>query len=772
MRGRSSDQWSEFELTTKLGLEAIGYNVTRDVLLAGSQVDLYAERPHQLDVHRILVECKDHKGEISVEAVRQFAALVNACSTQARPVNGLMVSREGFTKQARAFAQEVNLSLLTLDGLLKLSFDPAPILSYITQSFERDDLQRVYVDLSCQAAETGKPTVYKPVEKFIDTFFATTKRPGIALLGNFGSGKTSLCKHYAYLLAKRWPTKGGEPFLPLYVDLRELQNLLDLETDLLRLLQRVYGATVTQQGWTLWLLNRPTLVLLDGFDEMASRMDKLEINRNVGQLAQFTIKYRAKLILTCRTHFFRTQIEEGALGNMLRLYVRDWGSAELVDYVSKSLPERTELSLKLIYSTYNLEELSRTPIFLNMITATIGDIGAVANKAKLYQVYTDRWIQNQDYRSKLSPDDKEQFMEELAFEMFSTGHTRIHHKVLPTKIKELLSVREWEALTALDSDIRTCSFLIRDPEGFYHFMHKSYMEFFVGFKLAKEMKTNKLANLAKRILSIEITGFFSNYFEGESDLLIRNLLGHSDPIVRANCALAIGCLCFSVDAFSALALSVRMDKSNIVRCHAVDALSSFKHKDATLELVKLAAEEGDFGVYCLKALGNSMEDSNVLDLCRNILLNPQNPDRVRIVLENITSSNSLALIDELTIFGKEGWWELDLEVAKGFVIAIQGMADLRLALLLKTIEKSPVVDTECFSLIEQVKYELKSRFRDEIEKEAIEYKAEGATRPKNTRRIRAKYSFLVDDEYFSKLLMRLYPEVAKRKTRKRKSKRG
>jgi Restriction endonuclease/NACHT domain len=499
-------EWTHFELITKVGLEALGYSVSRDMLIAGSQIDLYAESIHHLHVHRLIVECKDYIEEVGVEIVRRFTALVDAISTKSHPVGGLIVSKSGFTKTARAFAERVNILLLELDDLLKLTFDPYSIIPHVLEIFDGDDLRQVYVDLSCTHREGGVGSVYKPVEMFLDSFLSTTKRSGVALLGNFGSGKTSLCKHYAYILANRF-LKNNSSMLPIYINLRDLNNLLDLKRDMLKLLQTLYGAKVTPQGWDYWLLNKPTLFFLDGFDEMASRMDKIEIARNVSQLAVFTANTRTKILITCRTHFFKSEIEEQALGSLLRLYLRDWGAEELKEYVSKSLPFQVEPSLKVIHSTYNLEELSRTPIFLNMITATIGDVKGVVNQAKLYQVYTDGWIQIQDYRSKLSPFDKEMFMQELAFEMFITGQARIHHGGLPAKIKILFLVQDYEALNALDRDIRTCSFLIRDSEGLYYFIHKSFMEFFVAFKLAKEVKANKLEDFAKRNLTIEVAGF-------------------------------------------------------------------------------------------------------------------------------------------------------------------------------------------------------------------------------------------------------------------------
>lgn len=749
-------QWSDFEFVTKIGLEALGYTVIRDVQLAGSQVDLYAELPGELYVHRVVVECKDHAREIGIETVRQFHALIDSITSRAQPVTGLIVSRRGFTRTAKTFAESVNLMLFELDALLKLSFDPFTVITHISQTFDRDDLKSVYVELSCQVNEGIAGTIYKPVEQFLDTFLYTTKRSGVALLGNFGSGKTSLCKHYSYLMASRYNKTEQNCFLPIYINLRDVQNLYNLEQDILTILQTEYGAKVTPQGWNYWLLHRPTLLLLDGFDEMASRMDKIDINKNIAQLLSFSEKYCLKLILTCRTHFFKTEVEEQALGTMLRLYIRDWGTEELVDYVSKSLPSRTESSLETIRSTYNLEELSKTPIFLNMITATISEVKGVVSQSRLYQVYTDRWIQNQDYRSKLSPADKELFMEELAFEMFIIGQSRIHHVGLPGKIKELLRVQDYEALNALDRDIRTCSFLVRNSDGEYHFAHRSYMEFFVAFKLAKEMKANRLDNFSKRELSIEIAGFLANYFEDELEIIIRHLIGSEDSTIRANCSMILGCSGYSQEIFTALSLAIKTDKDQNVKYRAVDALSSFNEKESILELVSLTTEVGDFGGYCLRCLAPYLHDPDVLELSRRILLNPQDVLRTRIILENIERTKNRNLNKELLIFCHSKWWERDSEVTRTLISAIEVTEDLSLIMMLELIENSKTINHEIITFIKKIKHDLAVRYRSQIEKEAIGAKSEGLTRPRNEGRLRKKYGFLVDQERIGELMKGLY----------------
>jgi hypothetical protein len=252
--------------------------------------------------------------------------------------------------------------------------------------------------------------------------------------------------------------------------------------------------------------------------------------------------------------------------------------------------------------------------------------------------------------------------------------------------------------------------------------------------------------------------------------LIRYLLGHQDPIVRANCAMALGCSGYNIEISTALSLSIKTDKNNSVRFCAVDALSSYKHKGATQELIFLAQEEGDFGIYCLKSLVNIMDDSDVLQLCRNILLHPMDAARVRVVLENIERANCAELIQEVIIFVRSRWWERDWDITRALISSIQTIANLTLAKTLEMIEKSDVVNTDLTSFIEQTKHELGVRFRPDIERDARDHKEARTSYGKNEGKLRSKYGFLIDEGHLRKILGTLYPPPVVKKKRRIKGK--
>jgi hypothetical protein len=734
----------------------LGYQVKHDLLISGSQIDLYAEKGDFLFKHRLIVECKDHKNDIGVDELRNFSSIINTLTKPAKPFFGLFVASKGFTKTAKQFSKTSGINVLTFEELIGLSFNLDSIISGTIAQFECDELGKCYVDLSCQVTESGSGTIYKPVEKFLDGFFPVTKKPGVAILGNFGTGKTSLCKHYAYLLAKRINEGNSEFLLPIYINLRDLKNLFNIENDVYNILNTNYKAGITESGLIQWFFTGRTLLFLDGFDEMASKLDRVSINESLMSLSQFVSKYNVLIVLTCRTHFFKTQVEEKTLINFLKLYMCDWGKIELIDYINKSLPDNIEESLKKIESTYNLEELAKTPIFLNMISATISELGGSINQSKLYEFYTDKWIDNQDYRSSLLPEDKRLFMQELAFEMFSTGNPKIHYHDLPAKIKELFNIQDYQSINAVDKDIRTCSFLVRDHEGGYHYVHKSYMEFFVGYKIAKSVKEHSYEDLEKCALSFEVAGFFANYFDNDWSILIRLLLGNDSQICRSNCALALSCLNYNAQIQDALILSFKTDKSVNVKKYIIDGLEKFKKPEGKELILKASKDDSDLGNHCLNALASFLSEEDVAEYFQEILNVSRNEVKAKIVLDSISRKGVINFRTPILNFIHQNWWHGNNDIVRSLIDVLLIVADLDFAINIDSFFTKYPFSVEVKAIARQAEDELSIRFQSNVRESAEENKRRGLSYKKNEGKIRGFFKYLVKDDFLKSVLKSLY----------------
>ena len=307
----------------------------------------------------------------------------------------------------------------------------------------------------------------------------------------------------------------------------------------------------------------------------------------------------------------------------------------------------------MIKQTYNLEELAKTPLFLNMISESIESIGGSINQAKLYQVYTDRWIQSQDYRSLLLPDQKQTFMEELALVMFNNDILTIKHSEFPNIITKLLPNSLVESLKDLDAEIRTCTFLVRNTEGDYYFVHKSFMEFFIGLRFSKDIKSNDFQRFSKKEISIEVAGFIKNYFDKEPNVIIRGLFKGSTPIERINYAKILSTYEYNDTILNALLMAIKTDESKPVKEAAVTAISSFEQDLVVNEIIALSQGEDDFSVFCLGRLEAFSTNGKVISFLRKILKNGDkeyNVDKSTVVIRIIAKKKIEGLLNDFKLF--------------------------------------------------------------------------------------------------------------------------
>jgi hypothetical protein len=92
-------------------------------------------------------------------------------------------------------------------------------------------------------------------------------------------------------------------------------------------------------------------------------------------------------------------------------------------------PDRWPAHWEQIQRIYNLPDLARRPVLLDMIAQTLPGLkeGQTLNAARLYRVYTDLWLEREiaKGRTLLTPADRRLFAEELvpsaSFDKLRTG---------------------------------------------------------------------------------------------------------------------------------------------------------------------------------------------------------------------------------------------------------------------------------------------------------------------------------------------------------------
>ncbi|MBN1328058.1 MAG: HEAT repeat domain-containing protein [Candidatus Heimdallarchaeota archaeon] len=396
---------------------------------------------------------------------------------------------------------------LILDGINFESY-----LRSIINEWEASYMAKIYVNV---AGKDKYGQVHKPLDTLVDKIFSdTTNDISIALLGDFGTGKTTFLKHYTYRLAERvFREHSPLEHIPIFINLRNYELAGSIKQLLSNELNN-RGVVADFNRINIAQLKKKVVLILDAFDEMSFSVERVSVQKNL-HLINNLIKQVGLCIISCRTHFFRDKIEEKQLQGAQMVYMLPWTNPEITEYLQKAAGSNWENAFTMVKEIYNLEELAQTPLFLDMIADSFESFSHTQIlSAELYKIYTNKWIERQIHKAVLDQDQKTTFMEELAWKMLTEGRAFIQWSELRNFIQERYDLFI-TLVDRFDNDIRTCSFLHRvtDNGGGYSFVHKSFLEFFVACHLAKQVQADHIKLLCMIELPNEIISFLSQLLD-------------------------------------------------------------------------------------------------------------------------------------------------------------------------------------------------------------------------------------------------------------------
>ena len=119
MAKKETKTGKELEKRVADAYRAMGaWKVEHDKKMAGNQIDVYVEleTPGHL-LHRIAVEAKDYAKPVGIKIINDFEQIVNLMRREPLVDEGIIVSANGFSKQARNAAQTYGLRLLEIADL-------------------------------------------------------------------------------------------------------------------------------------------------------------------------------------------------------------------------------------------------------------------------------------------------------------------------------------------------------------------------------------------------------------------------------------------------------------------------------------------------------------------------------------------------------------------------------------------------------------------------------------------------------------------------------
>jgi WD40 repeat protein len=424
-------------------------------------------------------------------------------------------------KQVLNKSQE-GLTCLTFDELIDQDANFAPYLAWLEAEIRRRELEKYYVPLGCTKGEfdgstktlrgvSSYPVSEGGIDLYIDRWLENPMNEHVSILGEFGTGKTWFVLHYAgrclraYLEAKR---KGlPRPRLPLVIPLRDYAKALNVENVLAGFFYTQHNIRLNSAVFDRLNQMGKLLLIFDGFDEMADKVDHQKMIDNFWELAK-VVTTNAKVILTCRTeHFPTAQVGRDTLrGELLASTARLTGvppqfeTLELMKFddvqIRDVLGRRTnELTVEKVMGNGQVLDLLRRAVMAEFVLAALPEIEARKPKeidlARVYLYAVRRQMEENitTGRTFTSLADKLYFLCELSWEMLSTDRMSLNYREFPEHLRRLFG-SEVESQKDLDHwhyDMMGQTMLVRNDDGDYSPAHRSLLEFFVAYKFAAEL---------------------------------------------------------------------------------------------------------------------------------------------------------------------------------------------------------------------------------------------------------------------------------------------
>ena len=294
--------------------DVLGYNIEDHEFLSEEYFEWIILIPTRQGYDRVLIQCI--AGEAKIKHVRTLQQVVQ----KHRTGEGWLIFNRRISPAARSELNKYkDLCCYTLDELIDQNADFSHYLDSLEKEIEQKGIDTDYIPLACTKDEIEPTTGQKIgtsryeadngwIEGYVDQWLDDPAKEHLSILGEFGTGKTWFALHYSWTILTKYKdakARGIErPRLPLVIPLRNYAKAVSVESLFSEFFFREHE--IPLPGYTAFeQLNRmgKLLLIFDGFDEMAARVNRQAMINNFWELAKVVVP-GSKAILTCRTEHF------------------------------------------------------------------------------------------------------------------------------------------------------------------------------------------------------------------------------------------------------------------------------------------------------------------------------------------------------------------------------------------------------------------------------------------------------------------------------------
>ena len=509
---------TELAKQLKKWFEALGYKFENHEVLKKDYFQWIINIPKRRGYDRIFIH-----GVEAEAGINDINTVKKAVETYKTDESWIVAPRRVSKAARNEVEKDENKQILcyTFDELIEVDANFTGYFDWLEREVKSRGIDQYYVPLACTKEEInphkqriginhyGKEDDW--IEGYINQWLDDPVKEHLSVLGEFGTGKTWFAFHYAWLALQKYlkaKEKGTQrPRIPLVIPLRDYAKAVSIESLFSEFFFRKHqiglpGYSVFEQ------LNRmgKLLLIFDGFDEMAARVDRQAMINNFWELAKVVGTPGTKAILTCRTEHFPEALEGRSILNAelkastsnLTGESPQFEVLELEKFDDQQIKQvlnfkTTPETVDSIINNEKLLDLARRPVMIDLIIEALPYIeaGKPVDISRVY-LYAVRQKMERDIkadRTFTSMTDKLYFLCELSWEMLSNDKMSLNYKEFPDMIQRYFEkiVQQQKDLDHWQYDMMGQTMLIRNADGDYYPAHRSLLEFFVSYKLGREL---------------------------------------------------------------------------------------------------------------------------------------------------------------------------------------------------------------------------------------------------------------------------------------------
>lgn len=312
----------------------------------------------------------------------------------------------------------------------------------------------------------------------------------VCLTGYFGSGKTTVLRHFAALLAE-----SRDRYPPIFVPMRNApENLSGISAR--SFLQEC--ALIAPPSELLDALEHgdSAFIILDGLDEMLLSSHSEFKNA----LSRWKAEYsESDWLLSTRPHFAAFIPETYTIAELLPL-----SNSQVEKYLAmRQHTDELHATISKFSKWPSLRALADNPLLLDVISGLNVEVGKIpSSRAELYSSCIDILMRGRDKTRGIpsggkhfSLDQEKKLLSELALKMIMSNRNSVDQsdvlEVIPSELK-----RD-DAQFTQEQILLMSSFTVKTGTVYFEFFHKSFQEYFAALAIASRSPSEAADILAQ-----------------------------------------------------------------------------------------------------------------------------------------------------------------------------------------------------------------------------------------------------------------------------------